>query len=170
MGTKWKAFLLSAAILVFSGVAMAEPIVVYVPLTAPYSDTSMIAKGILDSCKLPEGQIDFLEEAAQADGGFKIVRDKDAAKKKGLVLLVEITNAISGGNAFVGHHKQVSIKGRLLKNGVEIGNFTGFRSSGGGAWAGYKSSCGVLERCIKVLGKDVIQWLKNPGKNGRIGQ
>jgi len=68
---------------------------------------------------------------------------------KGRILYIEITNAISMGNPFMGHQKQVSVKGRLLEDGTEIGSFSGVRASMGGAFAGFKGSCSVLGRCVK---------------------
>jgi len=100
-----------------------------------------------------------------------VVEDESAvAANKGRVLQVEIFNALSQGNAFIGHGKQVTLKGKLLENGQEIGNFTAVRGSMGGAFGGYKSSCAVLHRCQAALAKDILAWLKNPAKDSRIGE
>jgi hypothetical protein len=138
--------------------------------TAPYTDSTLIAKNIIDECGLPESQMKVLHEQAK-ELGAAIVEDEEAvAANKGRVLLLETANAISGGNAFVGHRKQVIVKGRLLENGEEIGNFTAIRGSGGGMWGGYKSSCSVLYRCQTTLAKDILTWLANPTKDARIGE
>jgi hypothetical protein len=143
---------------------------VYVGKTAPYTDASLVAKNILDECGLPESQMKVLHEQAK-ELGAAIVEDEAAvAANKGRVLLVETANAISAGNAFTGHRKQVIVKGRLLENGEEIGNFTAIRGSMGGMWGGYKSSCSVLYRCQTTLAKDIIGWLKNPTRDARIGE
>ena len=64
----------------------------------------------------------------------------------------------------------MTLKGKLLENGKEIGNFTAVRGSMGGAFGGYKSSCAVLHRCQSTLAKDILAWLKNPAKDSRIGE
>jgi hypothetical protein len=145
-----------------------EPI--YVGKTAPFTDASTVAKNIIDECRLPEAQIQYLHEQAK-ELGINVVEDEAAvSENKGRVLILETFNAISGGNAFTGHKKQVIVKGRLLENGNEIGNFSGIRSSMGGMWGGYKGSCAVLHRCQETLAKDILTWTKAPAKDSRIGE
>jgi hypothetical protein len=135
-----------------------------------YADTRVIAGAVLNDCKLPEQGAELLEVAAR-NAGINVVRDERAVKAgKGRTLQVEIVNVISSGNAFIGHMKQVQVRGRLFENGKEIGSFTGRRSSGGGAFANFKGSCSVLGRCMETLAKDITLWLNNPGKDSRIGE
>ena len=143
--------------------------VIYIGQNAPYSDVKMIDQAILNECQLPRQQAELLEQAARR-AGINVVRDDIAAKAgKGRVLQVEITNAMSSGNAFIGHRKQILVKGRLLEDGKEIGNFTGRRNSMGGAFGGFKGSCSVLGRCLDALAKDITLWLRNPTMDARIG-
>lgn len=135
-----------------------------------YSDPSAIAGAVLNDCKLPEQGAELLEVAGR-NAGLNVVRDELALKSgKGRTLQVEIVNVVSGGNAFIGHMKQVQVRGRLFENGKEIGSFSGRRSSGGGAFANFKGSCSVLGRCMETLAKDITLWLNNPGKDSRIGE
>jgi len=165
------ATVLAAAMVAATGTAMAEDnSAVYVGKTAPYTDTSTIKPAIVNECDLPAAQIKLLKEQATA-AGVNVLEDESAvAANKGRVLQVEIFNALSQGNAFIGHGKQVTLKGKLFENGKEIGNFTAVRGSMGGAFAGYKSSCAVLHRCQTTLAKDILTWLKNPAKDSRIGE
>ncbi len=143
---------------------------VYVGKTAPFTDATTVAKNIIDECKLPESQMQYLHEHGK-EFDVTFVEDEAAVNEnKGRVLVVETFNAISGGNAFTGHKKQVIVKGRLLEDGVELGNFTGIRGSMGGMWGGYKSSCAVLHRCQEALAKDILNWMKQPAKDSRIGE
>jgi hypothetical protein len=168
MKHSWNAAGLSICLLTLAQLAAADP--VYVARTAPFSDSTQIARNIIDECGLPESQMKVLHEQAK-EMGIEIVEDEAAvAANKGRVLLLETVSAISGGNAFTGHKKQVVVKGRLLENGEEIGNFSGLRGSMGGMFAGYKSSCSVLYRCQTTLAKDILAWLKNPSKGARIGE
>jgi hypothetical protein len=154
----------------FCSVAIADSDTIYIAQTAPYSDTKKITRAILDECELPQQQSELIAQLASTKG-ILVVRDDEAVKAgKGRILQVEITDAISTGNAFIGHRKQVSVKGRLFDNGTEVGDFVGIRSSMGGAFAGYKGSCSVLGRCMKTLAVDISQWLKNPAKDSRIGE
>jgi hypothetical protein len=169
MNHRWSAAGLAVCLLTLAGLAIgADP--VYVGKAAPYSDATQIAKNIIDECGLPESQMKVLHQQAK-EMGVAIVEDEAAvAANKGRVLLLETANAISTGNAFTGHRKQVVVKGRLLENGEEIGNFSAIRSSMGGMWAGYKSSCSVLYRCQTTLAKDILGWLAHPSKDARIGE
>lgn len=143
---------------------------IYIGKTAPYMDAAAIKVNIVNECDLPAAQMKLLREQAPA-AGVTLVEDESAVvAKKGRVLLIEIFNAVSQGNAFIGHGKQVVLKGKLLENGTEIGNFTATRGSMGGAFAGYKSSCAVLHRCQNALAKDILTWLKSPAKDSRIGE
>lgn len=85
------------------------------------------------------------------------------------MLQVEIVDAVSMGNAFIGHQKYARIEGTLYEDGRKVASFKGRRNSMGGAFAGYKGSCSVLGRTMKALGKDVADWLKNPTDGARLG-
>ncbi len=92
------------------------------------------------------------------------------AKKSARILKVEIINVHgSGGGAWSGA-KSVAIEGKLLDNGKVIGTFRGQRSSGGGAFAGFKGTCSILGRTVKALGSDVGLWLQNPIMGASIGE
>lgn len=168
MNRCWNAAAVGVGLLTLAQFAFADP--VYVGKTAPFADSTQIAKNIIDECGLPESQMKVLHEQAQ-ELKVEIVEDEAAVSaNKGRVLLIETVSAISAGNAFVGHRKQVSVKGRLLDNGAEIGNFSALRGSMGGMWGGYKSSCSVLYRCQTTLAKDILGWLANPTKDARLGE
>jgi len=93
--------------------------------------------------------------------GLEIARDDLAVKAgKGYAFEVEIVSVVSAGNAFTGHRKQVSVRGRLLEGGKEPVIFVGARDSMGGAFGGFKGSCSVLGRCLEALSKDMALWLK----------
>ena len=159
-----------AAAVFFCQATSADENTIYVGKTAPYVDASTVKGNIVTECDLPAAQMRLLHEQASA-AGVTLVEDEAAVTaNKGRVLIVQIFNALSQGNAFIGHGKQVVLKGRLLENGTEIGNFTATRGSMGGAFAGLKSSCAVLHRCQVTLAKDILTWLKNPAKDSRIGE
>lgn len=135
----------------------------------PFKKGAAISASIKNECKLQSQLSEFIH-AYSVGEGIGVIRKKRVRKKsKGKVLLVNITDAVSSGNAFIGHRKYTSIKGTLYKNGKKQGSFTAARFSGGGAWAGFKGSCSVLGRTVKTLGSDVSRWLKNPVDGAHLG-
>ena len=80
-----------------------------------------------------------------------------------------ITSKQSTGNAFIGHRKSVTAKGKLFENGKQIGSFLANRVSGGGAFGGYKSSCAIIHACGRAVGKDIAGWLASPAEGARLG-
>jgi hypothetical protein len=134
--------------------------VIFVNTLMRYSVGANIDNAVLNECQLPQQGLELLD-AAVKEAGLSLVRDDAAVKAaKGRTFEVEIVSVVSAGNAFTGHRKQVSVRGRLLEGGKELGIFNGTRSSMGGAFAGFKGSCSVLGRCLEALSKDMAVWLK----------
>lgn len=149
---------LVAAILMVMSAAHADAIILE-PVT--YRDATIIKPAIISDCALPETQKDMLLKAAAVHG--LVSHDGDAANNGSKKhLKVEITNAVSSGNAFIGHHKLVQLHATLWDGATEVGSFTSSRTSMGGFAGAYKSSCTILHRCNQALAKDVAAWLKNP--------
>jgi hypothetical protein len=128
----------------------------------PYDETKKIADNILEECtQLGEKLGRFVDEYARKyDIPTEVVDELDP-QAEGRVLVVEITNAHSGGNAFVGHRKSMSATAELFEDGESKGTKDFTRASGGGFGGGYKGSCSVLGRCTKALGKDIATWLRD---------
>ncbi len=137
------------------------------PIT--YQNEQLIERAIVTDCDLPNVQRNELNKHS-AQLGLVLNNTTEEAAATGRVLHIQIANAIASGNAFIGHSKQVTLTGKLIENGQEIASFNAMRSSGGGAFAGFKSSCSVLHRCAVTLGKDVSEWLRNPVPNARLGE
>ena len=166
----------SALTVLFATVAVADdpavasaPVTITVGKAAPYVDESLIAKNVIEECGLPEAQMRVLREESVEAGVTLVENDEAVASRTGRVLVLETTNAVSSGNAFIGHHKQVGVRGKLFDNGAEVASFTAVRNSMGGFGAGFKSSCAVLYRCQGALARDVLGWLKNPVSGARLG-
>lgn len=135
-----------------------------------YADVDKIDRAVVNECNLPQRQAELIEAAARK-AGVDILRDEEAVKAgKGRILHIEIVDAVSSGNAFIGHRKIVSLKGRMVEDGKELGSFWGRRSSMGGFGGGFMGSCAVLERCLATLAQDVTMWMKYPMENARIGE
>jgi hypothetical protein len=115
----------------------------------------------LKECKLSESQSESVLKALSAAGVPAQAASADAVPAKGRFLQLRIESAMSAGNGFTGHHKQVTTSAHLFENGKEIGQTTVSRDSSGGAFGGYKGSCNVLRRCTVTLGKDIASWVKS---------
>ena len=104
-----------------------------------------------------------------AEGGNQVTLVPSLDTSSGQVLRMEIINAESAGNAWIGHRKSVTVKGWLYKDGQQSAKFVARRNSSGGMGAGFKGSCDVLERSVNAIGKDVAAWLQNPVDGAQLG-
>ena len=136
----------------------------------PWAENNTIARKIKAECtELPAKLSNFIRDYSAANGIGVIQKQKVSKQDKGKVLIVKITDAVSSGNAFIGHRKAVTVSGTLYDNGKSIANFRGMRVSGGGFFGGFKSSCSVLGRTVKALGSDIGRWLKDPFPGAQLG-
>jgi hypothetical protein len=137
---------------------------------APYADGSRIAGKIKQECvKLPGQLPAYTQQYAREHDIAVRLADSIDPQSGGRVLVVEITDAVSRGNAFIGHQKYSEVEGTLWEDGTAVASFRGSRNSMGGFAAGYKGSCSVLGRTVKALGQDIAQWLKNPQDGAELG-
>ena len=152
----------------FSGFTAADPVVVQSVI--PYAADSKIAQNIRNECtKLGSQFATFTKEFGKKFEVEVQLSETLDTSAKGRVLQMEITEAVSMGNAFMGHQKFAAARGTLYENGEKVASFEARRQSMGGAFAGYKGSCSVLGRTMKAMGKDVAQWLKTPTDNAALG-
>lgn len=135
----------------------------------PFQKGVAIQSSIKRECDIQKQLSEYIQKYA-IDRGIEVIRKEQVEKNiKGKVLLVNITNAVSLGNPWTGHRKYTSIKGILYNNGKEDSVFTATRTTKGGAFSGFKGSCTVLNRTIKVLGSDVSRWLLHPVDGAHLG-
>lgn len=161
-------------LLVAAGVGLFSPSIraadeVLVPKPVPFSDSTMIAGNIKRECVIQDQLADFIAAYARERNipvRFAAEVDAQAAPR---VLDVQIKDAVSQGNPFMGHRKSTVAVGKLYQDGELIGSFTARRDSMGGAFAGYKGSCSVLGRTVKALGKDIAAWLAVPEMDALLG-
>jgi hypothetical protein len=124
----------------------------------PYSEDSHVAANIKSECQLG---FNIPQHLQSSSGEINLVPKVDT-KAKGKNMLLEITDAVSAGNAWTGHRKYASVKGTLYENGKKLAGFEAGRVSGGGAFGGFKGSCSILDRIAKVIAKDISIWLIDP--------
>lgn len=156
--------------LFFGAIAAAQAAdTVTVQSSTPYAHDALVAGAVRRECKLPQELPAFIREYSKEDGTTVVLSPQASASSAGRVLTLEFVEVSSDGNAFIGHHKSTTVRGKLYQDGAEIGNFVGRRNSMGGAFGGFKGSCSVLGRTVKALGKDIAGWLVKPGKDSQLG-
>jgi hypothetical protein len=142
--------------------SFADPLLV--SPSADYAASGSVPDNIKAECKLPAAQSEAVVKELVAAGIPAQVAPSGGVPAKGRFLKLQIESAVSAGNAFMGHQKQVTTSAHLFQDGKEISQATKTRDSMGGVFAGYRGSCSVLHRCTNVLAKDVADWVKTqPG-------
>lgn len=154
-------------VLLCAGAVHAETVTI--PRAARYAEDSDVATNIKTECDLPGKLSLYIGEFAKENRIDTRIADQVSRNDPGKVLVIEIDEAVSRGNAFIGHQKFTRASGALYQDGRELGNFVAQRFSMGGAFAGYKGSCSVLGRTVKAIGKDVAEWMKAPTKDAQLG-
>lgn len=135
----------------------------------PYSEDSVVADNIRRECTIGTQLAESLQKHAAASGN-EIVLGADTPDPRGSeVLKLEIVDALSQGNAFIGHHKSVSVKGKLYAGGKQVAVVMARRNTTGGFGAGFKGSCTVLNRAAEAIGNDLARWLVKPVDGARLG-
>ena len=93
-----------AAALCLSGVAQAQSLQVQRPV--PYAEDNDIADNIKNECKINEELVDSLK--AHAGGGVEF-SSGPVDTGSGRALQLEIMDAVSMGNAWLGHQKYMKV-------------------------------------------------------------
>ncbi len=138
---------------------------IYVSSKATYDGA--IAPNIKSECNIDTQVMEHIKIYASKNNINVIIDSNPKSSDK--VLKISIIDAVSSGNAGIGHNKYVTISGKLYKGSKLESSFKASRRSGGGYFGGYKGSCSVLGSCAKTLGKDTAGWLVNPVNNAKLG-
>ena len=132
--------------------------------STPYWDDGIVADKIVNECKDLGSSLASTLSRRSAPLGITVnLVEKFDAQKSKQALDIKIVSAVSGGNAFIGHRKSVSVRAELYRDGKLVSRTTKTRDSSGGFGAGFKSSCTVLERSTEALGVDLAKWLAASG-------
>lgn len=125
-----------------------------------YKYPDVIETSIKNECTQVQEKIGSFTRKYSEEKGMKINLKNTVSKDaKGNNLVIDILNAVSKGNAFIGHQKYIQIHASLYKNGKLVDDIKIQRDSSGGFAAGFKGSCSVLGRCSDALGADLSKWL-----------
>jgi hypothetical protein len=103
----------------------------------PYAEDAEIQRKVREECVQLQGQLaDFTQEFGREAGVEVKLADQIASDGPGRVLQLEITEAVSLGNPFIGHQKSAKVRGVLFEDGQRIAGFKAMRMSMGGAVGG----------------------------------
>jgi hypothetical protein len=132
---------------------------VFVQVPAIISPSAIIPSAVKEKC----GVDALLGDAALSAIGkrYPSVQAVTAPEQAGggtFVQLTVVSVDALGGGAWSGE-KSMTIKADIVKGGVVAGTTLLTRGSKGGAFAGFKGTCSILERVAGALGKDVASWM-----------
>jgi hypothetical protein len=134
-----------------------------------FNEDADIPGAVKKECKLEEQLPDFVAQFGKEKGlTFEMVPQVET-NHAGRVLDLQIYEAVADGNAFMGHHKSVSVKGKLYQDGKVVASFKARRNSMGGAFGGFKGNCSVLGRSVEAIGEDIAGWLAAPKMDALLG-
>lgn len=135
--------------------------------SVPFAEDAIVAGNVKRECAVDTQLPDAVKRFA-AGHRVDLVDVLDTAAAPA-ALKMEIHDAQSAGNAWIGHRKSVTVKGGLFRDGRQVAKFIARRNSGGGFAGGFKGSCAVLERTVNALGKDIAEWIDNPVDGAQLG-
>jgi len=138
---------------------------VYISSKAVYKGP--IAPNIKSECTIDSQVMTWIQKYGATHNINVVINGKPKAHDT--VLKIYIIDAMSAGNAGMGHNKYVTISGKLYKGKKLKATFKAARRSGGGYFGAYRSSCSVLGSCAKTLGRDTAAWLANPVNKSKLG-
>ena len=135
---------------------------VLVPSFIPYQKSDTANESVQRECKwnttMPKALVD------ESDGRIKIAdQNFDTVAGKKLSLVATHLHTLGGG-AFTGP-KWLVLDGKLTEGGKLIGNFEARRQTIGGAYG----ACSTLESLSEEIAEDIVEWLKAPGLNAKLG-
>lgn len=140
---------------------------IYIRPSIVYTERSRVSTAIKQECTIPQALSENIVKKA-LDQGINI-EVKNNIQANDIELKIEILDAVSAGNAAIGHNKFMIIEGSLVKGKTKYSSFKAARLSGGGYFGAYRSSCSVLGRITKALGQDTAAWLIDPFDGARLG-
>jgi len=124
---------------------------------------------IKTECTISDTLLSALGESAARSGTTVVAGPVGADSGAGRSLQLEFVEAQSAGNAFIGHFKSAAVRGVLFEDGRQVATVLARRTTRGGALAGFKGSCTVLDRAARVIGEDLAAWLAAPTDKARLG-
>lgn len=135
---------------------------VLVPSFIPYLKEDTANEAVRRECKWNTTMPLTLVE--ESKGSVKIAEQNfDIVTNKKLMLVATHLHAIGGGR-FTGP-KWLVLDGKLTEGGKLLGNFEARRQTISGSYG----ACSTLESLSEEIAEDIVEWLKTPGLNAKLG-
>jgi hypothetical protein len=136
--------------------------VVWVSSPIPYQSNDVANEAVRKECDWNTTMPHYLAE--ESEGRVQIAeKNLDATTGKKLVLIATNLHTLGGG-PWTGP-KWLVLEGKLMQGGKLLGNFEVRRQTIRGSYR----SCSTLESLSEEIADDILEWLKAPGLNAKLG-
>ena len=154
--------LLVVALTCFSSTFSQAADVVLVPSFIPYANDNTAGEDVRKECTWNTTMPRYL--AKESSGRVQVAEPGlDSATDKKLMLVATHLHT-AGGGGWSGP-KWLVLEGKLMEKGKVLGNFEVRRQTIRGSMRG----CGTLESLSEEITDDILEWLKNPSMNAKLG-
>lgn len=141
--------------------ARAEDVVLVSPLI-PYEKDDTANETVRKECNWNTTMPRYL--AKESEGRVQVAEQNfDAITGKKLVLVATHLHTLGGGG-WTGP-KWLVLEGKLMQGNKLLGNFEVRRQTIHGSFR----ACGTLESLSEEITEDILEWLKKPSLNARLG-
>ena len=136
--------------------------VVLVPSVIPYQSDAVANDNVRKECTWNTTMPRYM--ADKSDGRVKVAEQNfDAANGRKPLLAATHLHAIGGGG-WTGP-KWLTLEGKLMQGKQLLGNFEVRRQTIRGSYR----ACSTLESLSEEITQDILEWLKAPGPNAKLG-
>ncbi len=151
----------ASALAVFAAQAQAES-AVFVKPQAVYGDGASVVPKIKEECGLESTLTTHLMRyLSKAAPGASLLSEGTAPGSTPVLSMTILSVSGIGGGAWTGY-KGISIRAEVTEKGKVVRSIDLHRTTSGGAFAGFKGTCSILDRASTALGKDVSNWYLHP--------
>jgi hypothetical protein len=165
-------FAICAGAMFFLMVSPSRAETISIASSVPYAASSGISKKQKTDCTLDVRLPKHIESAARSEIEIVILENAvDAVQGKALQL--EFVHVFAQPGKWISGSAAVAVRGQLKENDEVIGSVTAFRTTSrpdiAGKIDGLEGACLMLNRCIEVIGQDIVTWLEHPTMNAKLG-
>lgn len=136
--------------------------VVQVSSRIPYQSDDVANDDVRKECDWNTTMPRYL--AAESDGRVIVAENKSNTNTGKRLVLVATNLHTLGGGGWTGP-KWLVLEGKLMQGDKLLGNFEVRRQTIGGSFR----ACSTLESLSEEISDDILEWLKQPGLNAKLG-
>ena len=136
--------------------------VVQVSSVIPYQRDDVADETVRKECNWNTTMPRYL--AKESDGRVIVAENKSNTNTGKRLMLVSTNLHTLGGGGWTGP-KWLVLEGKLMQGNKLLGNFEVRRQTIGGSFR----ACSTLESLSEEISDDILEWLKEPGLNAKLG-